>query len=76
MKKYQDLKIQEIYLDSTVDSRYIYQNKLDKACIQHDMTYVGFKDLPRRTTSDKILHDKAFNFARNSKNDGYERGPV
>ena len=76
MKKYQDLKIQEIYLDSTVDSRYIYQNKLDKACIQHDMGYVGFKDLPRRTTSDKILHDKAFNFARNSKNDGYERGPV
>ena len=40
------------------------------------MAYVGFKDLPRRTTSDKILHDKAFNFARNSKNDGYERGPV
>ena len=76
MKKYQDLKIQEIYLDSTVDSRYIYQNKLDKACIQHDMAYVGFKDLPRRTTSDKILHDQAFNFARNSKNDGYERGPV
>ena len=76
MKKYQDLKIQEIYLDSTVDSRYIYQNKLDKTCIQHDMAYVGFKDLPRRTTSDKILHDKAFNFARNSKNDGYERGPV
>ena len=76
MTKYQDLKTQVIYLDSTVDSRYIYQNKLDKGCIQHDMAYVGFKDLPRRTTSDKILHDKAFNFARNSKNDGYERGPV
>ena len=27
---------------------YIYQNKLDKARFQHDMTYGDFKDLPRR----------------------------
>ena len=26
-------------------SRYIYQNKLDKACLQHDMAYEYFKDL-------------------------------
>ena len=44
----------------TGDSRYIYQNKLDKACFQHDMAYGDFKDLTRRTASDKILHDKAF----------------
>ena len=25
------------------DSRYIYQNKLDKACFQHDMVYRVFK---------------------------------
>ena len=25
------------------DSRYIYQNKLDKACFQHDMAYQVFK---------------------------------
>ena len=25
--------------------RYIYQNKLDKACFQHDMAYGNFKDL-------------------------------
>ena len=25
-------------------SRYIYQNKLDKACFQHDMAYGDFKD--------------------------------
>ena len=36
----------------TRDSRYIYQNKLDKACFQHDMAYGDFKDLPRRTASD------------------------
>ena len=29
----------------TGNSRYIYQNKLDKACFQHDMTYGDFKDL-------------------------------
>ena len=32
----------------TEDSRYIYQNGLDKACFQHDMAYRGFKDLSRR----------------------------
>ena len=33
-----------------------------------------FKDLTRRTASDKILHDKAFNIAKNPKYDGYQRG--
>ena len=32
-----------------------------------------FKDLKRRTASDKILRDKAFNIAKNSKYDGYQR---
>ena len=35
------------------DSRYIYQNKPDKAYFQHDMAYGDFKELPRRTASDK-----------------------
>ena len=54
--------------------RYIYQNELDKACLQHDMVYADFKDLTRRTTSDKILPDKAFNIAKNLKYDGCQRG--
>ena len=58
----------------TGDSLYIYQNELDKACFQHDMAYGAFKHLTRRTVSDKILRDKAFNIARNSKYDGYQRG--
>ena len=41
---------------------------------QHDMTYGNFKDLIRRTASDKILRDKAFNIAKNPKTDGYQRG--
>ena len=33
-----------------------------------------FKDLTKRTTSDKVLRDKTFNIAKNSKYDGYQRG--
>ena len=38
------------------------------------MAYSDFKDLARRTTSDKILYDKAFNTAKNPKYDEYQRG--
>ena len=38
------------------------------------MAYRDFKDLKRRTDSDKILRDKAFNIAKNPKYDGYQRG--
>ena len=31
------------------------------------MTYGDFKDLVRRTTSDKVFRDKAFNIAKNPK---------
>ena len=34
----------------------------------------NFKDIKRRTTSEKILRDKAFNIAKNPKYDGYQRG--
>ena len=51
----------------TGDSRYVYQNELDKACFQHETAYGDFKDSTRRTVSDKILCDNAFNFARNLK---------
>ena len=58
----------------TGDSRYIFQNELDKACFQQDVAYWDFKDLTRRTASDKILCDKTFNVAKNPKYDGYQRG--
>ena len=54
--------------------RYIYQNKLDQACFQHDMAYGDFKELTRRTASNNILRDEAFNFAKNPKYDGYQGG--
>ena len=58
----------------TGDTSYIYKNELDKACFQHDVAYGDFKDLARRTASDKVLRDKAFNIAKNPKYDGYQRG--
>ena len=38
------------------------------------MVYRDFKDLTRRTDSNKILRDKAFNIAKNPNYDGYKRG--
>ena len=58
----------------TGDTSYIYKNELDKACFQHDMAYGDFKDLKRRTFSDKSLRDKAFNIVKNPKYDEYRRG--
>ena len=40
------------------------------------MAYGDFKELTRRTASDKILHDKAFNIAKNPKHDGCQEGLV
>ena len=56
------------------DTNYIYKNELDKACFQHYMTYGDFKDLVKRTASDKVWWDKVFNIAKNPKYDGYQRG--
>ena len=61
-------------INNTGDSRYIYQNELNKACFQHDMAYRDFKDLNRRTFADKVLCDKAFNIAKDPKYDGYQHG--
>ena len=58
----------------TCDLSYIYQNKLDKACFQHDMGYNNIKDRPRRTSSDRVICNKAFNITKNPKYDGYQRG--
>ena len=56
-----------------LNANYIFKNELDKACLQHDMVYGDFKDLMKRTASDKVLRDNAFNIAKNPKYDGYQR---
>ena len=54
----------------TENTKYIYKNDLDKVCFQHDMTYGKFKDFNKRTQSDNVLRDKAFEIASNPKYDG------
>ena len=58
----------------TGNTDFIYKNKHDKACFQHDMAYGKSKDLTKRTQSDKVLKDEAFKIASNPKYDGYQRG--
>ena len=42
----------------TGDTNYIYGNDLDKACFQHDMAYGRYKDLVKKTESDKVWREK------------------
>ena len=61
-------------IKETIDTNYIYKNELDKTCFQHDMVYGDFKDLARRTVSNKFLRDKGFNIAKSPKYEGYQKG--
>ena len=54
----------------TGNSRYLYQEELDKACLQHNTAYVNSKNLPKRTPSDKALCYKVFNVDKNPKKGG------
>ena len=64
----------------TGDTSYLYKNELDKASFcwkaYEDLAYEDFKDLARRTASDKVLRDKTFNIAKNPSYDGHQRGLV
>ena len=60
----------------TGDSKYISRNELDKACFQHELVFRDLKDLAKITASDKVLRDKAFNFAENPNYDEYKRSLV
>ena len=51
----------------TGNTEFIYKIELDKACFQHGMAYGKAKDLVRRTRSDKVLRDKAFDIASDPK---------
>ena len=52
----------------TGNTNYIHKNDLGKACFQHNIAYGKFKDLAKRTQSDKVLTDKAFQIAEKKQN--------
>ena len=53
----------------TGNTDYIYKNDLDKGCFQHDMAYGKYRDLAKRTESDRALRDKSFKIASNPNDD-------
>ena len=57
----------------TGNTNSIYKNDLDNACFQHDIAYGKYKDLTKRTQSDKVLRDEAFKIASKPKYDEYQR---
>ena len=57
----------------TSNLKHLYRNELEKACFAHDAAYSDNKDLAKRTISDKILKDRAYDIARNRGCYGYQR---
>ena len=57
----------------TGNLKHLHRNELDKACFAHDAAYSDGKDLAKRTISDKISKNKAYEIAKNLKYNGYQR---
>ena len=45
----------------------------NKACFAHNAAYSDSNDLAKRTISNKLLKDRAYEITRNHKYDGYQR---
>ena len=56
----------------TGNTDFIYRHELYKAYFQYDVAYDKSKDLTKITESDKVLRDKAFKIASDTKYDGYQ----
>ena len=65
-------RIEKFMLTGNTDL--IYRNELNKACFQHHMAYGKSKDVAKRTQSDKVLRNKAFNLESDPNYNGYQRG--
>ena len=57
----------------TGNLKHLYRNELNKAYFAHDAAYCDSKDLAKRTISDKILKDRAYEIARKCGYDWYQR---
>ena len=54
--------------------KYIYKNERDKVCFARDATYSDSKPLAKRAISYKILKERAYEMAINTKYERYQRG--
>ena len=57
----------------TGNLKHLYRNKLDKSCFAHGAAYSESKNLAKRSISDRILKDGAYEITRNHGYDGYQR---
>ena len=64
-------KIQK--LRETGNLKHLHRNELNKACFAHDAGYSDSKDLAKRTISNKILKDRAYEIARNCRYNGHQK---
>ena len=44
--------------------KHLYRNELDTACFAHDVECSDSKDLAKKTISDKVLKNRAYEIAR------------
>ena len=54
----------------TINLKHLYRNELEKTCFAHDVAYSDSKDFAKRTISDTILKDRAYEIARKRKYGG------
>ena len=57
----------------TGDTNPWYKNELHETCFANDAAYSDSKDLAKRTISNKILKDRAYEIATVPKYGGYQR---
>ena len=57
----------------TGNLKHLYRNELDEAFCSHNSVYSDSKGLAKRTISNKILKDRAYEIGRNRKYYGYQR---
>ena len=68
---WKEARIQKFW--ETSNLKYLYRNELNRACFAHEAAYCDSKDLAKRTISDKILKDRAYEIVRNRNYDEYQR---
>ena len=56
-----------------INLKHLYRKELDKVCFYRDAAYSDSKDLAKKTISDKILKDRAYETARNCQYDEHQR---
>ena len=60
-------------LEKQLISNIFCRNELNEACFAYDAASSYSNDLAKRTISHKIVKDRAYEIARNSKYEGYQR---